>query len=152
MKKNIVIDRNFDSYQSFFDYAWAQSIDKISDGTPLAVIVFDLCAARKAAANTHRLPWLTMQLFQSFAREFVQTREPITKMCIEAVAQRLPAEMERLSNMQRKDMRKMLQRIYEDVCNRPNTAIGEFVIENLWRAILPNSESTASLWASQRLC
>jgi hypothetical protein len=29
MKKNIVIDPNFDSYQSFFDHAWAQSIDKV---------------------------------------------------------------------------------------------------------------------------
>jgi len=152
MKKNLVIDPNFDSYQSFFDHAWAQSIDKVADGTPLAVIVFDLCAAWKAAANTHRLPWLTMQLFKSFARGFVQTREPITKMCIEAVAQRLPAEMERLSNMQRKDMRKVLQRIYEDVCNRPDTAIGEFVIGNMWQAILPDFEFTASLWASQRLC
>ena len=58
MEKKNLIDPNYDSYQSFFDHAWAQGLDQLAAGTPFAEVVFNLCAAWKAVANTHRLPWL----------------------------------------------------------------------------------------------
>jgi hypothetical protein len=152
MEKLIGIDTNYDSYKSFFDHTWAQNLDKVAGGTPFEEIVFDLCASWKAAANTHRLPWLAMQLFKSFAKGLNQSREPIAKVCIEAVAKRLPVEMQNLRNMQRQDMRRVLQRIQEDVCSRPDTAVGEFVIENLWPRLIGEFEFHSSIWATQSLC
>jgi hypothetical protein len=152
MEKNLLIDRNYDSYQSFFDHNWAQGIDRLVAGTPLALVVFDLCAAWKAAANTHRLPWLMFHLFQSFSVKFLQARESIGSLYVGELTQRLPAEMGGLRHMQRKQLEALLQRIYEEVRNKPDKAVGEFVLDKLWDRMLPDFEFHASLWASQRLC
>jgi hypothetical protein len=152
MEKNLLIDENYDSYQSFFDHTWAQGIDQLVTGTPLAVVVFDLCAAWKAAANTHRLPWLMFQLFRSFSVKFLHARASIGSFYVGALTQRLPTEMGGLRHMQRKQLGDLLQRIYEDVRNHPDQAVGEFVLDKLWDQIVPDFEFHASLWASQRLC
>ena len=152
MEKQFFIDPKYDSYQSFFDHTWAQGIDQLAAGTPLELVVFDLCAAWKSAANTHRLPWLMFQLFQSFARKFLEARESIGSLYLGALNERLTTEMSGLRHMQRRQLGEALQRIYEEVRNKPDKVVGEFVLEKLWDRIVPEFEFSASLWASQRLC
>src|SRR6266568_6520211 len=129
MQKQYFIDPRLDSYQSFFDHAWGREIDRIVSGSPLELIVFDLCAAWKAASLTHRLPWLTMEIFKSFATSYDNAREPTTRMLIELIAHTLSSRLH-LTNTKRKELDKVLEEIRKKVLDAgpaPETAISGFV-------------------------
>ena len=152
LTKQVLLDANLDSYQSFFDHDWAQNLDQLARGTPLEQVVFDLIAAWKAAALTHRLPWLTVQFFKSFAREFVKSRDSLTKMFVEAFVRDISNKTPSLRHMQRKEVIEAVQGIYKTIGEPAETAVSEHVLDAFWKRVLGDFEFNGSIWASQRLC
>ena len=68
----IFVDDRLESYQTFFDHAWATKIDTLATGTKLELPVFNLCINWKAAANTCIGPWLICKSLSGFWNGFVQ--------------------------------------------------------------------------------
>jgi hypothetical protein len=62
--ENIRFDDRLESYESFYDHDWAKKFDALTRGTPLAKQAGSLGANWKAAANTHRMPWLMMEFIK----------------------------------------------------------------------------------------
>jgi hypothetical protein len=154
--QRIFIDERLESYQTFFDHGWSASIDTLVAGTKLERPIFNLCVSWKAAANTCILPWLMCDSVSRFSAGFSMGREPFAVQLIEACAKRLPNEMPRLSNMQRKTMTAAVKKIGTELRDRLAQQADEFTVSanQMWMAFLNGagtSEFRLSIWGSQRI-
>jgi hypothetical protein len=153
---NIVVDDRLESYTTFFDHAWAATIDKLALGTKLEVPVFDLLVSWRAAANTCLLPWLTCTSVSGFSTGFAMGREPFALQLINACAKRLPEEMPGLSNMRRKEVSAAVRKIGTELKVALDEQSQEVTVaaDALWSALLNGTaayEFRLSIWGSQRI-
>jgi hypothetical protein len=151
----IFVDDPLESYQTFFDHTWVENIDTMVAGTKLERPIFNLCVSWKAAANTCILPWLICDSVSEFSVGFTMGREPFAAQVIEACAKRLPNEMSRLSNMQRKELIAAVKKIGTELRDRLAQQAHEFTVSanQMWMAFLNGagaSEFRLSIWGSQR--
>ena len=152
----IVIDERLESYATFFDHAWAKTIDDLACGTKLEAPVFKLCISWKAAANTCVLPWLMCTSVSNSLVGFAMGREPFTIELINACAKRLPEEMPGLSNMRRKELGAAVRKIGNEQKELLARQSEERAIDakQMWTAFLngPGSQEFGlGIWGSQRL-
>ena len=152
----IFVDDRLESYQTFFDHAWATTIDTLATGTKLESPIFNLCVSWKAAANTCVLPWLICDSVSEFSAGFTMGREPFAVQLINACAKRLPDEMPSLSNMRRKEMGEAIRKIGTEVNGMLAQQAHEFIVSanQMWTAFLNGQaahEFRLGIWGSQRI-
>lgn len=159
MKKIAFIDERLESYRTFFDPKWAERIMDLAADSKLTEAVFSLCVNWKAVANTHIVPWFTVNSASHFAKGFMEAHDPLgVKKIIDVLAHRLPAEMGKpMTNMQRKRFDEAIRRIGTDVDNAMDIAKDqdESNPESFWKELLSaegSSEFRLIIWGSQRIC
>ena len=153
---NIVVDERLESYTTFFDHAWAASIDNLAIGTKLETPVFDLLVNWRAAANTCILPWITCTSVSGFSTGYAMSREPFALQLINACAKRIPEEMPGLSNMRRKELSAAIRKIGDEQRALFAKQAQEVTVaaDAMWNALLNGAaahEFRLSIWGSQRL-
>jgi hypothetical protein len=150
----IRIDDRLESYTTFFDHAWARTIDDLGRGTKLETPVFNLCISWKAAANTCVLPWLMCTSVSDFSIGFSRGDGLTAFKLIDACAKRLPAEMPGLSNMRRKEMREAIAKLGKELRDTQAEFAAGVDAKQMWMAFLtgPGSQEFGlGIWGSQRL-
>jgi hypothetical protein len=153
MEKEIFIDIRCDAYKSFFDHKWAEKFLAWADGTKLKEPAFDLCTSWRGAANTHVMPWLLTTMVKNSIESKLQNEEPFGKKYVSAVKNK-PLEKTHtiVRNMQKKDIQKALDEIYEEVCAISQIPMETTNVEEIWQNFLGNSEFRFSIIGSQRMC
>lgn len=109
LEKVIEYDRRLESYRSFFDHAWAKTLNACAKGSGLEDPVFSLLMNWKAAANTHMMPWLLVETLKRFAEGYARTQETASESSLARIAKHIPMAMEdSLSNMKRKKLEQVI--------------------------------------------
>jgi hypothetical protein len=151
---HFLIDQRLEAYETFFDHAWAKKTLDLADGSVIYKAAFDLLASWKAIANSHRMPWASMQFMKSFWDSFV-SEQSITPKVIRALRKRLWKEVPGLSDAKRRLIRDAMQRIVNDVALNEAQKTAAFSHRNLWAELVVRREGhgfALGIWGSQRLC
>ena len=152
MGKTVHIEVLLDSYRDFFDRDWFEKRTEDTRGTALYQPVFDLGAAWRYAANTHVLPWLLATMVQGATEMNLSTTEPFGKRYVTDMHNLLVERMgDSLRNMQRKQLQRELDAIYDKACAITVT-VSVGMPDLMWQRMLQNSEFRFALVGSQRLC
>jgi hypothetical protein len=151
--KRITIDIRLESYESFFDHAWAMKIMNATEKTSLESIVFDLCIAWRGIANTFAMPDITFRMFKAFSESYATTPEPYGKKWITAIRDNLIRRMgpNALTHTKRQSLQKALDDIYNEshAAYEANPWVAD--LTELWEDLRKNHEMQIAIWGSQRL-
>jgi len=155
MSKELFYDKRMESYERFFDCAWAKTFFELVDGTKLKQPAFDLCLSWRGASNTYVLPWLLATMVQNTLQEKIQQKDPHAKKYITLVKNKILSEMRILFQRdQRKDLQRVLEKLYKKslAVSIAVKQIPVFQPNETWQAFLKNSEFQFALLGSQRMC
>jgi hypothetical protein len=146
-----------ESYKSFFDHRWAQRISALTRGTKLDVAVFALCMNWKAAANTHLLPWLIVEMLVKLLHGTMVDMEPLAAVAARELKRRLVGEMKgTLSRAAERRLRKVVDKAVASASTARTSSYaamkGRFGRPTFWSELLQEREFQLSLWGSQRIC
>jgi hypothetical protein len=159
LSHKILYDKRLKSYTSLFDGAWAATVLDLSRGTKLDRCVFNLCHNWRALSNVYRVPWFIIHCISGFAVGNMTHQEPIGMALIQGLAERVPAEMGDMTNMQRKKFAEAIRRIggpiYQALERAKEEQRKELQPESFWRMFLEHyagHEFGWVIWGSQRVC
>jgi hypothetical protein len=150
--KEYYIDRNLDSYKSFFDHEWAKRFLDEADNANLADLAFNLCEGWKGAANTGMLPWLTIENLGNFAESFCNAHRPDAAHILDALAARLAREVQPpLAPTQQQCLERTIGAINGDLTAIKRSHPFKFDRVDAWNTMLENAEFAIAVVASRRI-
>lgn len=150
MKKRI--DPDFKSYETFFDLRWSRKINGIAEGTIADRIVLDLTLAWKGAGNTHRLPWLVVEMLRGFQSSFMKADDPVMMKLVRALLTTCEAVVgESMTDDAVEKLQKFLRSKVLEFGMQKQQLADEFDSKAVWDDFLTKSEFQISLWGSQRI-
>lgn len=150
--RNIRIDTNLDSYQQFFDFDWQSRLFAQTQNTYLHKPALDLSIAWRGASNARMLPWLLIEDLVGFADRYMRKDEQRWDKYLEALENRIAADMEkgkyRLRTRQRKELMKVLRTVQQSPGSTDYTEKMRPEFEKAWIDICKNFEFQTALWMS----
>lgn len=156
--RQITNDQRLELYDTFFDHGWAREVMVSAQGTPIANAVFDLTISWKAAANTHRMPFMLMSFLQAFwdGIKRKDVGKALVPKAVREIQRRLCSEV-KLTQTKKKQVQTILDKIAADVLRAEEEADVAYPGAAMWEdANNPSkpgsSELQLGIWASQRLC
>lgn len=139
-------------YKSFYDHAWAKKIDKITLGTPVEQLFFDLCMSWKSAARTHELPWLLVEQLRHYHEGFVSAHSPFGLKVVNALPARIARDPEvNLPPDKLFEIQKAVKRLSTEIQLKLAEERKPFDEKRVWEKYLNISEFTLAILGSQRL-
>jgi len=153
--KQIVFDPRIESYQSFFDHAWAKTLSGLADGSKLDGLVVSLLANWKSAANTHTMPWLMIASLKGFAGGVLRSQVSASETAVAHLVRQVPEMMrDSLTHTKRRKLAMVMAAIGGRMKTRRECYDAELDMQSLFDEFLHctgKKELELSLWGSQRM-
>jgi hypothetical protein len=150
--REYVVDRNYDSYSSFFDHAWAKSMFDEAGESEFVAMVFNLTEGWKGAANTARLPWLVVNTLAHFANGYANNRPADIELLIEAMIAWFERSVGYSLNLeQQNQMRIAANRWRTDLDEKKSMNPYQLDQHDTWRQMLEQGEFRIGVVASLRI-
>jgi hypothetical protein len=148
--RQIMIDIRLDSYQSFFDHAWANKFIDLTDKSRLRTAGFDLSRDWKGIAVATRMPWLVIDALKNFHIGYTKSNVPFHVQLTDRLAEYLTKDAG-FSNMGKKKLLAKLHELRADVEKLMEQSKPAFDLDALWNDFLRVKEFGLALWNAQRL-
>jgi hypothetical protein len=145
------LDPNYDSYEQFFDYQWADAILKRAINSPLKKPVIDFVLSCRYASEAHRLPWLSVELLRSYAegerQAFFGVRRAYAEQVINGVVQRIAKKMDRhLNHDSRSALRRVVKEIEKETFGATRSARIKFNKAAYWQYMTDPKRDTTGIF------
>lgn len=152
--RNLLIDAELASYETFLDYAWAREIESRCNGSRIHDIVIGTFLALKKAAAASSLPWIMHKSLHSQAEGFLSVPSGCHEW-ITLLRQRLEREIGHiLSPAKQKALFELLYRIDREILQATTMPPSnyEYNIDELFQKNATEPEFAFSLSATQEQC
>lgn len=154
MEKTIRFDGNLDSYESFFDFEWAENLGRISQNTKLDSPAFELSASWRGIGNVRRMPWLMVKSIKDFGESLLQSKMPFPIEVMKGVVERVSSMSENnyfrhVSSTQRRILVNIIDNIQEETMEKLQENPITIDKEEFWKGFLQSPEIPITLWMSE---
>lgn len=156
-ERTIYLDRRLQAYESFYDHTWAKRFSELTRGTVLDQPAFDLCVNWKAAANTHRTPWILVHSLEWQLNGYARDDPTRIGAIVGELERRLLVEIGAdLPGQARKKLTRAVRKLSDNAIQARTQAHREMSAqmsaEAHWSALMGETEFGLSIWGAQRLC